>query len=277
MTDSLAMGLCYGSLAPTTTPELVALAGNHGFNTIMLPVLPDPGPNAEEPFAAVLERYGIQRVVLDGAMGMLPRCGFATAHGMTAEQHLDVARRFGVTCFNVPHYQGDPETPLVEFVDALGPFCEQAALLGCTVALEFLPGTGMPDLERVVRIIEAVDADNLGMTFDIWHWARLGGSLADIEALPAGIIREFQINDRDADQDQLPDSAQWGRRIPGEGALPLASIVRAVQANAPGLPPNAEVFCHNLQALPPAEAARRIATGLRGVLSALGSSPQTAV
>lgn len=266
MQNAPAIGLCYGSLAPTTAPELIAIAGKHGFSAVMLPLSPTGYTGDAEGFQQLLDRHGIDRVVLDGAMGMLPRCGYAQQYGISAEQHFEMAERFRVDCFNVPHYQGDPGTTVAEFADRLGPFCERAAAIGCTVALEFLPGTGMPDMERVLRIVEATGAPNLGMTFDTWHWARCRGTLEDIHALPKGIIKDFQINDRAANQNELPDSEQYGRLVPGQGALPLIDIIRAVRNNAPELPASVEVFSHELQALDADTAAAEIAAGMRRVI-----------
>jgi len=199
-------------------------------------------------------------------MAPLPRCAFVAEHGWTADQHFAVAEQFGVDCFNVPHYRGDPATTVVEFADALGPFCERAAAAGITVALEFLPGTGIPDLERALRIVEAVAAPNLGITLDTWHWARTRGTLADIRALAPGVIKDFQISDRAGNQDALPDSEQWGRLLPGEGVLPLAQIIRAVRANAPDLTLNAEIFSEELQQREPNDAAHAIAQALGRVM-----------
>lgn len=260
------IGLCYGSLREVSAPELVRIAGANGFSGIMLPPFPQATPEEIDGFRALLRAHGIRRVVLDGVMAQLPRCAFAAEQGWTAEQHFVVAERFGVNCFNVPHYRGDPATTVAEFADALGPFCERAARAGITVALEFLPGTGIPDLERALRIIEAVRAPNLGLTLDTWHWARTGATLADIRALPAGVIKDFQLSDRAADQDMLPDSEQWGRLLPGDGALPLAEIVAAVRANAPELTVNAEIFSEELQQRDPEDAARAIAAALARIL-----------
>jgi sugar phosphate isomerase/epimerase len=199
-------------------------------------------------------------------MAMLPRCAFAREQGWTVDQHFEVARRFAVDCFNVPHYRGDPATPVRELADALAPFCERAARAGITVALEFLPGTGIPDLERALRIVETVSAPNLGIAVDTWHWARSRASLADLRALPKGVIKDFQISDRAADQDEKPDSEQWGRLLPGEGAQPLAEIARIVHANAPELTANAEIFSALLQARSAEAAAQDIAASLAGAL-----------
>jgi len=260
------MGICYGSLREMSADALVALASAHGFRGLMLPPFPQSACRSPEEFRALLATHGIRRVVLDGALGMLPRCPFASEHGFTAERHLEMARFFAVDCFNVPHYRGDPATPVGEFVDTLGPFCEQAAALGATVALEFLPGTGIPDLERGLRIVEATAAANLGIALDTWHWARTRATLADVRALAPGMIKDFQLSDRAADQDVQPDSEQFGRLVPGEGAMPLAELIATVHANAPDLTANVEAFSHELQAMEPAAAAARIAAGLRRVM-----------
>jgi len=263
------LGLCYGSLSAVDADTFVAIAGAAGFTSIMLPPFPESACGTRAEFRALLERHGIRRVVLDGAMGMLPRCDFARDNGFTVARHLAAAERFCVDCFNVPHYEGDPRATVAEFVDALAPFCESAATLGASVALEFLPGTGIPDIERALRITEQAGAPNLGITLDTWHWARCRSTLADIRALPPGMIKEFQLSDRAADEDTRPDSIQWGRLVPGEGAAPLVEIIRAVQANAPGMSLNAEVFSQELQALAPQLAAARIAQGLRRIIAAI--------
>lgn len=263
------IGLCYGSLRTIDADALVAVAGEAGFCSLMLPPFPVSACASPAEFRALLRRNGIRRVVLDGAMGMLPRCPAAAEYGMSVAAHLDAARRFAVDCFNVPHYRGDPATPVPEFVDALAPFCEQAAVLGATVALEFLPGTGIPDLERALRIVQAVGMPNIGIALDSWHWARTQGTVADVRALPAGCIRDCQLNDRPANAAAMPDSEQFGRLVPGEGALPLEELVRAVWDNAPGLPLNLEVFSHGLHAMDPREAAARLAAGIRGVIARL--------
>jgi sugar phosphate isomerase/epimerase len=265
----LPLGLCYGSLCALDADALVAVAGEAGFTSVMLPPFPESACATRAEFRALLDRYGIRRVVLDGTMGMLPRCAFARVNGFTVARHLAAAERFCVDCFNVPHYEGDPRATVAEFVDALAPFCESAATLGASVALEFLPGTGIPDIERALRITEQTGAPNLGIALDTWHWARSRATLDDIRALPPGMIKDFQLSDRAADEDTRPDSIQWGRLVPGEGAAPLAEIIRAVQANAPGMSLNAEVFSQELQALAPQLAAARIAQGLRRIIAAI--------
>lgn len=263
------IGLCHGTLHAVDAVTLVELAGANGMSAIMLPPFPRASEVEIAGFRERLRVNGVRRVVLDGVMAALPRCAFAAEQGFTVDRHFEVAERFAVDCFNVPHYRGDPATSLAELADALGPFCERAAKSKITVALEFLPGTGIPDLERALRIVEQVAAPNLGIALDTWHFARTHASLADLHALPRGVLKDFQISDRAADQDAKPDSEQWGRLLPGEGALPLVEIVRAVRANAPELTLDAEIFSAALQAKPAAEAARNVAQSLRRLVARL--------
>ena len=155
-------------------------------------------------------------------------------------------------------------------VDALGPFAERAAAAGITLALEFLPETAIPDLAAATRLREAVGAPNLGICVDTWHLARTGGGPADIRALPSGAVTEFQINDRDADTPVADATTGWqpnDRKLPGEGQLPLVETILAIEANAPGLPINVEVFSETLRNLSLDEAAGRIAAAMRKVLA----------
>ena len=263
-----ALGLCSGSLASTSVAELIGIAGDNGFSSIM--ILPDSNPPPRGEVRRLLDENRITRVVLDGVLGMLPRCRFAQEHGITAEHHFRAAEIYHVTHFNVPHYQGDPDTPISAFVAALKPFCERTAQQGIVVSLEFLPGTGIPDIPRAMDIITATAAPNLGITIDTWHMARTGATPAEIRALPKGIIRDFHISDRAADQDIESDS--FGRRLPGEGDQALGEIIDAVLENAPGMAISAEIFSHDLQNQPPREAARKIAQALQRVVRRSGTA-----
>lgn len=256
------LGLCAFSLAKTTAAELIHIAGDNGFASVML--LPDDVPPPPAQIHRLLDENRVTRVVLDGVLGMLPRCRFAAENGITADHHFRAAEIYRATHFNVPHYQGDPATPPGEIVEALKPFCADAARRNIVVSLEFLPGTGIPDMPRALEIIAAVGAPNLGLTVDTWHMARTGATVADLRALPAGIIRDFQISDRAANESTESDS--YGRLLPGDGDLPLREIVEAVLANAPDVAIAAEIFSRELHSLPPAEAVRRIAEALREML-----------
>jgi hypothetical protein len=74
------LGLCYGSLSAVDADTFVAIAGAAGFTSVMLPPFPESTCATRAEFRALLDRHGIRRVVLDGAMGtLLQRHAFTEA------------------------------------------------------------------------------------------------------------------------------------------------------------------------------------------------------
>jgi sugar phosphate isomerase/epimerase len=215
-----------------------------------------------------LDENGITHTGIDGVLSMLPGLPEDVLKlGVPEDRYFRMAESVRARYLNVPHYAGDPKTSVTAFAERLGPLAERADAHGMDVGLEFLPGTGIPDIATALRITDAVDRANIGVTVDTWHLARSGGTVADLRGLPSGVIKGFHLSDRAADEHTRPDSEAWGRLLPGAGALPLRETVAAVLANNPGLAIDVEIFSHELRALPDDEAARRVAAATRAVLS----------
>lgn len=56
-----------------------------------------------------------------------------------------------------------------------------------------------------------------------------------------------------------------GRKMPGDGALPLAEIVRRIHAVHPDMPVGVEVLSEEMDALGPTVGAKALATACRGL------------
>jgi sugar phosphate isomerase/epimerase len=249
--------------------DFIALGGRHGFQSLQFGPAQFQGSLAPAPGAArrMLKAHGVTVTSFDGVMAGLPRLPEeAQQYRLAEDEYLRMAEEVNATCFNVPHWRGDPETPLQEFVDQLGPFCERAGRHGISIGLEFLPGTGIPDLSGANRISEAIGLANVGATVDTWHLARSGGTLGDIRSLPPGRIKAFQVSDRAADEHVKPDEEMWGRLLPGDGSLPLRETIALVIANNPNIAIDGEVFSKDLMQRPADETASRLASGLRKLL-----------
>jgi sugar phosphate isomerase/epimerase len=141
----------------------------------------------------------------------------------------------------------------------LGHLCELAGERDLQVSLEFVPGTGVPDLASAVNLIADVDADNLGLVLDTWHWFHQTGgpSTSTLDTIPAGRIHLLQLNDapKRLDPHLLPD--RDNRLLPGEGVIDILGLLD-VLAHMGARPLVAcEVFSATLPALGPAEHARR--------------------
>ena len=260
------IGLCWGTFQPMSVLQLIRLAGRHGYTSLMFAPtqwlredFPAPGEAMQ-----LLDANGITLRSLDGVLVGLPRLPPETrAYALAEDEYFRIASAVDATCFNLPHYLGDPATPIGEFVDALRPLAERAAKVGISLGLEFLPGSGIPDLAAANRISNAVGLPNVGVTLDTWHFARTGGQVSEIAGLPPGRIKAFQINDRAADAGSVEDEAMWGRLVPGEGSLPLTETIAAVLANNPNVGIDAEIFSKALIERPDDETAARVAESLR--------------
>ena len=116
--------------------------------------------------------------------------------------------------------------------------CEAARPFGLTVDLEFLPWTTVRNAADALGVIEAAGRPaNAGLLVDALHWARSGGSAADIEALPRKYLHYAQICDGPGSgtftPEQMIHTAISERLLPGEGGIDLGSLFRALPADLP--------------------------------------------
>lgn len=117
-------------------------------------------------------------------------------------------------------------------LDAL---CDHAAANapGVRIVLEFLPIFSVRSLPEAVAIVRRVDRPEAGVLVDTLHLSRSGGVPADLAAV-AAMLPYLQLADATAtpptDLGDLRDEALHGRLLPGEGALALVEVLRAVPA-----------------------------------------------
>ncbi len=121
-------------------------------------------------------------------------------------------------------------------IERFARICDLAAGSGMTVVCEFLPIFALRTLADAHAVVRAAARPNSGVLVDNLHLSRSGGSVADLESLPPGILPYVQIADapaaRPSEFAALLDEAMNGRLLPGEGGLPIAALLAAV----PGVP-----------------------------------------
>jgi sugar phosphate isomerase/epimerase len=170
---------------------------------------------------------------------------------------------------NLAHFGGGAVSEQA-FIDCLGGIAQRARRRGVRLTLEFLPESAIPDLAHALRLTRAVAADNLAILFDVWHFARSGGTLEQLTALPADAIGGLQISDRIAPPPGTAYAPMSGRLLPGEGELPLSEWLPALLRRQRRLTAiGVEVFSEELKALTPSEIARRVAASAGGLLARL--------
>jgi sugar phosphate isomerase/epimerase len=261
--------LCCMTVRQATLPELIAVAGHAGFDS--LTATPFLVAKAGMPPADLRRRCddaGVMIGYIDGLCSPLP----GTPEGVTEERCFAMAEDLGAPAVNVVHFGGHP-VPFGQMADVLGELAERAARRGLRILMEFLPDTGIPDLEVALNLARTVGHGNLAVMLDTWHLARTGGGPDQLVGDAAALIGGLQVSDRRAVQDTLPYVPMSGRYLPGEGELPLRAIVGPVVAAHRDLPVGVEVINDELLALPAAGAASTAAAALRNLLD--GTPPSS--
>lgn len=145
--------------------------------------------------------------------------------------------------------------------------CEVARPYGLTIDLEFVSFLGIRSLDSAARVVRAAGAANGNLLVDALHLSRSGGTVEEVAAAK-GLMGYIQLCDAVAavpgdDAGKLHE-ARNARLAPGDGALPLAGLLRAVPKS---FPISLEVPMEG--GLTPEERARRSIEGMKRVLSRL--------
>jgi len=267
--EKLEIGLCWGTVYKAGLIEMIEAAARHHFPTLSFPpALYSYALEAGHDAASLRKRLrdaGTRVRVADAISGGLPGAakGPVTFAGMTMPRPDEkacfaMAEALEVPIVNLAHYGADP-VPREQLVEAIAGICRRAAQRGLTIAMEFVPHTGIPDLEGAQEIAEATGEPNCTILLDTWHLARTGGTAAHVADLPPGSIGALQLCDRIEPPADAPYVPFTGRDLPGEGELPLREIVNAARANSPAITAEIEVFSDELAAMSIDAAAERTA------------------
>ena len=180
---------------------------------------------------------------------------------------FSMARTFGVHHLDTGLLE---KLPMDVIVEAFAGLCDRAGEL--TIALEFMPYSGVPDLATAWRILQEADRPNSALIIDVWHWARAGMTPQDLEPVPAERIVSVQLCDvQQMPMDPLRTESLGYRLPPGAGHADAAGLVRAMQQH--GVRPDlvaVEVISDELVAAGVDTAARTVAAAARDVLDAGG-------
>ena len=116
-------------------------------------------------------------------------------------------------------------------VEGFAASCEVAADHGLRVALEFIPGTAVPDLKTAWHIARESGAENGGVVIDFMHWYHQPGGpdFEQLQAIPPERIHYVQICDSPdvptPPADEYIYFAMTDRRLPGEGIVDIDSLL----------------------------------------------------
>ncbi|WP_214370556.1 sugar phosphate isomerase/epimerase family protein [Pseudonocardia sp. H11422] len=210
--------------------ERARAAAEAGFDGIGL-----RAENYRDAHAAGLDDAAMRRIADRHGIGIL-EVEYVTAWGTpqdrdTTQQEKEqtvfrMARAFGVRHLNAGLLE---QLPLDVMTKAFADLCDRAGQ-DLTVALEFMPYSGVPDLATAWQILQGADRRNGGLIVDAWHWARAGTTPDDLGPVPADAIVTIQLCDvREHPMEPLRAESLGHRLPPGRGHGDTVGLVRALR------------------------------------------------
>lgn len=274
--------LCSGTLLGHPLRAKIRAAAEAGYRGITLwPEDVDQARSeglSDEDIRRLLADHGQQVLDMDPLLDWTPEAkpkpGEAIVAVTPEARFYAIAEAFGARSLNV--VQGFGATlDLDRAAEDLAGVCDRARDHGLVVTVEFLPWSGIPNATVALDLVRRTGRANATVLVDTWHWFRGGGELADLEALPGELVGSLQLCDAPREPaEHLMLESMRARRMPGEGDVPIADVVRCLDRIGARVPVGVEVFHADHAGMEAVTVARRAAEATRRTLaSARGESP----
>lgn len=185
--------------------------------------------------------------------------GAPHGHVQTAETLAGLAAAVGATrCVTV--LTAPPSAGTVAALRRCGAILAGA---GARLALEFLPYGPLPTLEMAMQVCGEVGWDRCGLQLDAWHFLNSDRPWPMLASVRADQIALLQVSDvRPPVGDDLRYEGRFRRAVPGTGRGDLPRFLDIVRGGGYAGPVSVEVLSLDLQARPPAAAARDLHAAL---------------
>jgi len=267
------ISLAFLTLFDVSALDAIRIAAETGFDKIGLRLLP-AAATGEAPYplmtddafareaAAILKDTGLQTADIEIAR-LKPDTDIRTFEPFLARGAMLGAQNILVAGDDTDHHR---------LTETFGAFCRLAKTYNMTADLEFMPWTAVRDLVAARAIVDAAGEDNGGVLIDALHMDRSGTTPAQVATLPASRIHYVQFCDGFADYDRSDEGlikiARSARLFPGEGAIDLVGLARAIPE---GVTISVEVPNHALaKTLDPVARARHAIATTREILARAG-------
>jgi sugar phosphate isomerase/epimerase len=119
--------------------------------------------------------------------------------------------------------------------DNLAAIASLSGRYGLSALLEFFPWTTVPDLETAANVVTAASCPNVGILIDTLHFDRSDSSPSQIDSIPPHWLPMIHLCDapagKPATTEELLHTARAERLPPGQGAIDIAPVLRAMPHN----------------------------------------------
>lgn len=230
------LGLSALTVLDVPPPDAVTAAAAAGFDAVGLRVF----PAGDEPAWPLLGNTPMVRETLrrlaDTGITMWDIEVLRLREDKTLEEHLailDAGHALGARYVLVNVNDPDASRRL----DRLNTLADEAQQRGLTLAVEYMVFTEIRTLAEAVQLVGQLDGTAVVLP-DSLHAARSGGVAAELAAVDQALIGYAQLCDtmaepRPASPAEALVEARHGRRLPGDGDLPLSEFLAALPDGTP--------------------------------------------
>ena len=231
------LSLSYYTVPELSFTQMIDVAADAGCDFVGVRLL-DGAPS--DPPTALLREAALRREALARMRDRGVRALDASAARLRPDSRADAFAPMLEVCaeLGVRHVACSIDDPDVARRTAtLSALCALARQHDLRVEIEFVPWMAIGSLTDAASLVREVGAPNLGILVDALHLDRSGGRPDDIAELPQTWFHLAQICDAPAcadfsKADQIRVATQ-ARCLPGDGALPLAALIRALPTDIP--------------------------------------------
>jgi sugar phosphate isomerase/epimerase len=234
---TIPLSLSYYTVPELSPTQMVREAAAAGFDFVGARLLNgQPGRDPAQLMASSAMRRETIACLRDAGVGVLDASGarLRPETDMAAfAPFIDAAAEMGAR--HILASGDDPDEP--RLAARFAELCELAGQSGLTVDLEFVPWMSVADLTLAARMVRTVARATFGIAVDALHFDRSRSRLSDLAALPRTWFRYVQLCDAPrawaSDRESLIHEAVSERLFPGEGAIDLAGLLRALPSGIP--------------------------------------------
>ncbi|MFM8989647.1 MAG: sugar phosphate isomerase/epimerase family protein [Alphaproteobacteria bacterium] len=235
--EAVALSLSYHTVPELAPDAAVHAAADAGFAPVGLRLLHGQPGGGEAPLLAdpALRRETMRAMAARGVCALdASGARIVPATSVAAfEPLLDAAAQMGAR--HVMATVDDPDAGRA--ADNVAALCARAAARGLTVDVEFVPWMTVASLADAAALARRVGHEALGIALDALHFHRSGSRVGELAAIAPARLRYVQLCDargaRPAGRDGLLHEATKDRLPPGEGAIDLVALLRALPRGIP--------------------------------------------
>ena len=222
------IGLAALTVLELPAAEQVSVAAQAGYTHVGLRLIPVAGQTLP-PF----DVDEIERRLADTGIRVLDLEVFrlsADTKVADFEPALDTAARLGASELLV--HGADPDE--ARLVENLGRLCDLAARYRLAANLEPMPWVEVSNIVKAKRVLDQAARKNSALLVDAIHFFREENKLEQLQGIRLNYMQLCDARpERPADMQEIIRQARGDRLFPGEGALDLRSLMRALPADLP--------------------------------------------